>query len=145
MTSYRDLKVESVVPQAEPMVLLDRIVNRSKDLVACEVDVHVGAPFETDGRVENLVSVEWMAQAIAVYVGLIDRDRGLEPQIGYLIGIRKAEFHVDFFDAGQTLQIVARRIWGNVSLSSFDCETWDGENRLALARISVYRGDLEME
>ena len=62
--------VRSVVPHGPPMILLDRIVDAGEGFVRCEVDIRPESLFVHDGRVRNVVGLEYMAQCIAVYAGL---------------------------------------------------------------------------
>ena len=78
--------IETLVPHAAPMILLDRIVARAPDRVTCELTVRPDAPFvEADG-VAAVVALEYMAQAAAVFAGLRSVADGAPIRWGFLIG-----------------------------------------------------------
>ncbi len=132
--------IETLVPHRGPMLWLDEVIgcgdNRLRTLLTIRPD-HV---FVTDGRVEALICVEWMAQTVAALVGLRDRDDGhATPRPGYLIAIPEAHFLVAHFNVGDAVEIEVSRIWGDAELAAFKCEVERNHVQCATAQVSVYR------
>ena len=117
--------LEELLPQAEPMVLLSGYdPDAPAGSVSAYVDVSERSPFfevEADG-VDSCVALEYMAQAMALVVGLSRRAKGLPPQIGFVLGSRKFETFVSHFRRGLRYGVKATCTYEDESFGSFDCE-----------------------
>lgn len=121
------------------MLWVDEVVHHESDLVHCKLTIRDTHVFVEEGRVEPIVAVEWMAQAVGALVGLWDRQNDLTPRPGFLIAIPEARFEIDWFYVGDELALTARRAWGDHQLASFECSVGLRGNTVASAQISVYR------
>ena len=127
--------VAELVPHTGDMVWLSRVVGHGGDRTVCEVDID-GREFlpDPDGNVPVWVGLEFMAQCVAAHGGLVGREKGELPQIGYLLGSRCLTFHTDFFRSGQRIKVSAARVWGRAGgLVAFDCVLEDCATGAALA------------
>lgn len=132
--------IETLVPHRGPMLWVDEVIGRGDDRVRTLLTIRPDHVFLTDGRVEALICVEWMAQTVAALVGLRDRDDGeATPRPGYLIAIPEAHFLVPHFSVGDAVEIEVNRIWGDDELASFKCEVQRDHVPCATAQVSVYR------
>jgi predicted hotdog family 3-hydroxylacyl-ACP dehydratase len=117
------------------MVLLSRVLHHEEDHTVCAVDIDEQTMFrDPAGNVAAWLGIEYMAQCIAAHGGLVGRGSGKPPQLGFLIGARRIDFHAPGFHPGQTLEVTARRVWGGAEgLVSFDCTLVDASTRAVLA------------
>jgi 3-oxoacyl-[acyl-carrier-protein] synthase-1 len=131
-----------ILPHAGPMVLLSRVLHHEADRTVCEVDIDTQSMFlDPAGNVAAWIGIEYMAQCIAAHAGLVGRADGKPPQLGFLVGSRRIDFHTPGFRRGQTLEVTARRVWGGVEgAASFDCALLDASTRAVLAagRLSCF-------
>lgn len=97
--------VEQLVPHSGTMSLLSRVTAYDEDWLEAEVDIHAGSVFAEEEGVPAWVGIEYMAQAIAAYAGLQQRELGREPKIGFLLGTRRYESSVAWFAMGETLTV----------------------------------------
>lgn len=134
--------VAEVIPHSPPMVLIDEITALGDEWIRCKVDLHEGSLFVRNGRIRAVVASEYMAQAVAAYVGMLDRVRGLPIQVGYLIGVRELTLSVSHLDVGDALIVEANRVWGDDELGHFRTRVLRGDDELSRAALTVYRGDL---
>jgi predicted hotdog family 3-hydroxylacyl-ACP dehydratase len=134
--------ISEIVPHGRPMLLLDRLVSYSGDLVTCEVQIRPDSPFMSEGGVPAIVGVEYMAQCVAAYAGLSARAKGEPVRIGFLLGSRSLRIGVDVFAPGDRLIIEARRIWGEEVLGSFACQVRRGDEILLEGNLTVYQGPM---
>ncbi len=133
--------VEELLPHSGSMVLLSAVTGHGAESTACTARVGASELFRgPDGRVPSWVGVEYMAQCIAVDGALRARAAGAELSVGLFLGSRKLRFNASHFEPGQELEVTARHISGDASLSAFQCEIRDRESRELLAdgRLSVY-------
>jgi len=124
----------------DPMILVDRVVKRLDDGVICETDITSGTLFADDKGVPAYVAIEYMAQAIGVFDGIIRKESSRKPEIGFLLGSRKFELFTNRFLFGQTLKITVKRIWDGEKVVQFDCIVEDARSldTVAKATLTVY-------
>ena len=140
--------IAELLPQAEPMVLLSGY-EPTDDLRSAKafVDVTPRSPFfelEADG-VPSCVALEYMAQAMALVVGRLRRERGLQPQIGFVLGSRRLETFGDYFVNGQRYEVSAVCTYEDESFGSFDCEVRAADGTtVARATLTAFQPDGEM-
>jgi predicted hotdog family 3-hydroxylacyl-ACP dehydratase len=132
-------EIEMLLPHRAPMLWIDRVIAREGDRVRCSLTLREDHVFVHDGRVEPLVAIEWMAQALGALVGMIDREHDQNPRPGYLIAIPDGHFYVTHFSVGDVVEIEAARVWGDDQLASFECKVERGALLCATAQLSVYR------
>ena len=132
--------VLELVPHAQPMSLLDRLVECGVDHVEAEVTITAQTLFLENGSVGGWVGIEYMAQAIAAWAGYHARETGKPVKIGFLLGSRRYLAHVPGFTLGSVLRIKAEReLQDAAGLSAFTCSIQrDGES-LADATITVFQ------
>ncbi len=120
-----ELPISELLPQAEPMVLLSGYeLTDNPHSVKSFVEITERSPFfeiEADG-VPSCVALEYMAQTMALLVGLTRKAKGLPPQIGFVLGSRKLETFIPFFKRGERYEVVATCTYEDESFGSFDCE-----------------------
>jgi len=142
------LTVDELLPQAEPMVLLSGYEpSDSLRSVRSFVDITERSPFfelELNG-VPPCVALEYMAQTMALLVGLTRRAKGLKPQIGFVLGSRKLETFLSHFESGRRYVITATCTYEDESFGSFDCEIVDDASSVcAKATMTAFQPDGEM-
>jgi predicted hotdog family 3-hydroxylacyl-ACP dehydratase len=134
--------IAELVPHKQPMLLLDRVVSYSGDVVTCEVQIRPDSPFMSEGGVPAIVGVEYMAQCVAVYAGLSARAKGEPVRIGFLLGSRTVRIDADLFAPGDRLLIEARWVWGEDALGSFACQVKRDDVVLLEGNLTVYQGPM---
>ena len=143
MTPLSDL-----LPQAEPMILLSGYEEPAgEDSVVAFVDVGKASPFyeQTLGGVPACVTLEYMAQTMALLVGLRDRLRGQKPRIGFVLGSRKLETKIPCFCDGERYRILATCTYEDESFGSFDCTITDGRGEtVATATMTAFQPEGEI-
>lgn len=113
--------IAELVPHAGAMVLLDSLTTWSHGQARCAVTIREHAPFVVDGAVESVVTIEYMAQAVAACLGYEALTGGAGVRIGMIIACKRFEAYADKLQVGDALDIEVRSIQGNEALSHFDC------------------------
>ena len=133
-------EISELVPHAQPMLLLERVLEHAGASTVCSALTSASRLFaEADGSVPSWVGLEYMAQCAAVHGGLASRARGETPRPGLLLGSRRLQLHTPAFEAGARLRVEARHHRGELGLVSFDCSIHSaGDERLAEGRINLY-------
>lgn len=135
--------MHELLPHADPMILVDEVIEDGPDFVRCRVRIGEASPFFRDGRVPAVVAIEYMAQTIGAYAGLRARSAGLPVRVGYLLGTRELALDTDGFAAGDELIVEAREVWTDPPLAVFACRVERGGLPVATASLNVYQSQGE--
>ena len=111
--------VQDYVPHRPPMLLIDHIVDVSENQIVCRTTIHRDCAFAIDGRVHPSAMIELVAQACAIYVGVLSAHNGDPPMMGLIMGCREVAFAVDSFAVGDELTVAATRVFGQKQLAAF--------------------------
>lgn len=114
-----------LLPQAAPMILLTDYEPPAADgAVDAFVDVSSESPFfdASVGGVPGCVSLEYMAQTMALCTGFHNRSRGLAPKVGFVLGSRRLEIKIPVFLSGARYRVHVACLYTDESFGSFDCE-----------------------
>ena len=118
-----------------------------EDSVVAFVDVGKASPFyeQALGGVPACVALEYMAQTMALLVGLRNRRRGQKPRIGFVLGSRKMETKIPCFCDGERYRILATCTYEDESFGSFDCTITDGRGEtVATATMTAFQPEGEI-
>jgi predicted hotdog family 3-hydroxylacyl-ACP dehydratase len=132
---------QELVPHEGPMVLLDEMVEWEPGSATCLLEIRAGSAFERDGSIDTVVSIEWMAQAVAACLGYEAFQGGDGVRVGMIIGCRRFELDQAQVLVGDRLRISVERIRGNEMLSHFHCETWDDDARVSFALLTLFHAE----
>lgn len=134
--------VETLVPHAAPMLLIDRVLAADAESLTAEVRITKNSLFFTPTHgVPAYVGIEYIAQSVAAYSGWRAQSAapGTVPKIGYLLGTRKMTMACDGFADGDALVIHVKNIFEDGEMGVFDGEVRKGDETLVTARINVYQ------
>ena len=119
----RDWTAEELVPHSGHMVLIDKVTACTHSSINAELTIKKDELFMVDGKVPSWVSIEYMAQAIGAYAGVQAKLVGEPVVVGLLIGTRRLECEIPYFEEGEFLQIAADKIHEEENgLSVFACK-----------------------
>lgn len=126
------INIHELLPHKGPMLLLDSLHTYDDDSITVLVHHKKPSIFSNkDGSTPVWVGIEYMAQAISAYAGLIRRQHNQTPKIGLLLGTRRYKAHTQRFDAGQTLNVKAECTYhGEDNLVQFHCEIRTNDGKL---------------
>ena len=131
--------MDAWVPHRGAMSLLDAVDHCDDERIVAHVRVPASGPFNSTDGVPAWVGIEYMAQTVAAWSGARARAGGGSPRIGYLLGSRRYEAAVPFFEAGAELQVFAQcELMGDNGLGMFECRIERDGRVLASGRLSVF-------
>ena len=115
--------IREVVPHSGIMSLLDEVVAHDDQSLCAQVAINKDCLFAEARGVPAWVGIEYMAQTIAAYSGVIARSAGQSVSVGFLVGTRKYTCNQPFFPLGQTLKVsVHEELRGDNGLGVFRCK-----------------------
>ncbi len=133
--------VAELIPHTGSMVLLDRVVDYDDHGLTAELVVRGDGLLGDDQTVPAWAGIEYMAQTIAAFVGMMAR-RANEPiRLGFLLGTRHYNSNVAAFKVGETLTVRVEKIMQDENLGVFDCRI-QGEAAEVTAKLNVYQPPL---
>jgi len=131
--------IREVVPHSGIMSLLDDVVDHDDQSLCAQVTINKDSLFAEARGVPAWVGIEYMAQAIAAYSGVIARSAGQSVSVGFLVGTRKYIANQAFFPLGQTLKVsVHEELRGDNGLGVFRCKI-TSDTIEASASLSVFQ------
>jgi predicted hotdog family 3-hydroxylacyl-ACP dehydratase len=114
--------IEALIPHRGAMRLLDAIEAWSPaGDVVCRAAIRPGSPFLRGGRVHAVVALEYMAQAAAVWTGLVLRHEGKTHRSGFLVSVPSMTLHREHLAAGDRLTIRAAPVYRGSDSGVFAC------------------------
>ncbi len=115
--------ISEVVPHSGLMSLLDEVLDYNAESLSAEVTIVENSLFVEPHGVPAWVGIEYMAQAIAAYSGLMAKNAGQEVSVGFLLGTRKYTCNRAYFPVGARLKVsVYEELRGDNGLGVFRCE-----------------------
>ncbi|HEY4294159.1 hotdog family protein [Luteibacter sp.] len=130
--------IETLLPHAGRMILLDRVVTWEAERIVCERVVRRGDTFVDATGLPAWAGVELMAQAIAAWNGCQVLAAGGHVRPGFLLGTRAYRADVDAFPPGARLTIEAlRHFHDEDGMGAFACRI-DAPGMHAEARLTVF-------
>ena len=132
--------IEALLPHARPMILIDRVLDFDAKFIEAELTVRPEMPFfEPDKGVAAHVSLEWMAQACAAYVGLEALLANQTVRIGFLLGTRNFAAKIPWFAAGETLRVRADLVFRDGETGVFDCAIYRDALEAVRAQLTLHQ------
>ncbi|MGO1343083.1 ApeP family dehydratase [Chromohalobacter japonicus] len=128
------------VPHQREMCLLQRLMAVDADTLIAEITPRREDPFAVEAGIPGWVGLEWMAQAIAAWAGVMD-DGPEAPTIGFLLGSRSFHVTQPFFAFDIPLYVsIQLDFQAENGLGAFQAQitTASGE-ALAQGSLNVYR------
>ena len=131
--------VETLLPHARPMILIDRMLGFDGDAAVAEVVIHGASPFRQAEGVPGYVGIEYMAQAIAAFAGIRGRLQGEAPKIGFLLGTRAMTATRGWFRDGERLLITIKAVFEEGPMGAFDGRIEIDGDIVLHGRLNVYQ------
>lgn len=143
MFTYTDLPMADILPHKDPMILVDKVMDFQDDFIHVTLSIRPGIPFYNQGKVPSYIALEYMAQAVAAWNGLILKKYNQPPRIGFLLGTRKLTLDRTSFKEGELLNIYGRSKYSDGEMASFECWIDIEGKQVALASLNVFQPQAE--
>jgi predicted hotdog family 3-hydroxylacyl-ACP dehydratase len=132
--------IESLIPHAGAMCLLDRVVEWTSEHIVLATSTHRSPtnPLRSGGRLRALHLCEYGAQAMAVHGGLIAQAAGKTANPGLLVSLRDVKLNRDSVDElpGE-LTVRAERLMESPGSWQYRFVIHHGDELLAEGRAAV--------
>ena len=138
MMDFNTIDVADLIPHSGKMVWLDRIVDCDDNSLSAELVVRDDGLLGNDKTVPAWAGIEYMAQAIAAYAGMMAKRAGEPVKVGFLLGTRRYSSNVAEFKVGSTLTVRVEKIIQDNNLAAFECKI-QGDGVEVSANLNVYQ------
>ncbi len=133
-----------VLPHGAPMILISSI--ESYDLDECSLISTINVSKDDIFFDKNLdgvppyVALEYMAQTIGCFAGILERQRGIAPKVGFVVGTRSMGIYVDKFCENKSYSVFVKQVFLDDGLASFDCSVFCKETSQCCSKaiVNVY-------
>lgn len=137
-----NVNVTDLLPHAGKMVLLDRVLEYDQQSLVAETVVRNDGLFSDGETVPAWLGIEYMAQTIAAFGGMMSYQTGTPVNIGFLLGSRRYVSNISNFQVDTLIRITVKRLIEDQGLGVFDCQiTGDGID--ISANLNVYQPNFE--
>ncbi len=133
--------LEKILPHNRPMILIDDVleINHDEKFLISEVFINKDKIFfdkQLNG-ISYLAGIEFMAQTIGCYSFF--KANLQTPRVGFLLGTRSYKNNIEKFECGQTYKVVAKEVFGDGELVSFECFIYNSDGvECAKATVNAY-------
>jgi predicted hotdog family 3-hydroxylacyl-ACP dehydratase len=134
--------VRELLPHGVEMTLVDRLVSYEPTRSVVTALISERCVFFDRTGVPAWAGIEYMSQAVAAHAGFEARLRGDPPAVGFVLGTRAYESHVNEFPSGCMLTITVEPLVLEGGFATFKCAIAT-DRVLATAVISVYRPSVD--
>lgn len=111
----------TVLPHAYPMILLDEVVRTGPSSVSSKVRIGEDSLFyEAPLGVPSYIGIEYIAQTVAAYAGMVALAKGEPVRVGFLLGTRHYKCSVPHFPLGAILTVTVAAAYEAPQISKFD-------------------------
>lgn len=144
ISKFSQFSLNELMPHAEPMILLDHLIDAGEEFAVCEVNIGEQSMFfdKSLSGVPAWIGIEYMAQSISVFAGVAAKLKGESVKVGFLLGSRRYESDVVTFKQGCKLKITVNRLYQEDSgLAGFDCTISCQELPICNAKLNVFSPD----
>ena len=141
MRDFNTIDVAELIPHSGKMVWLDRIVDCDDNALSAEFVVRPNGLPGNDETIPAWAGIEYMAQAIAAYAGVMAKRAGEPVKPGFLLGTRRYSSTVAEFKVGSTLTVRVEKIIQDNTLGAFECKI-QGDGVEVSANLNVYQPPL---
>jgi predicted hotdog family 3-hydroxylacyl-ACP dehydratase len=133
--------LSELLPHAGSAILIDTVDGWDEETLQATAIVKPSGPYSSeDGSLPPWMGLEIMAQAVGAWAGCQARQAGTEVGLGFLLGTRRYECHVQRFEPGTRLSVrVTRSLQDAAGMGVFECALHAADVLLAHARLNVYR------
>ncbi|ENW95298.1 hypothetical protein [Acinetobacter sp. NIPH 298] len=133
------MKLDAIhyIPHEQPMVFIDHLIEANEGYAIAELTITPELMFCEAQGLPTWTSIEIMAQTVSAYSGWMGQQLQQSPKVGFLLGTRKLQLPIPYFELGQTLKIRVEQQYLHEGLGQFSCEIYYAEHVIS-AMLSVY-------
>jgi 3-hydroxyacyl-[acyl-carrier-protein] dehydratase len=125
------------IPQRQPIVMIDRIVDISETRVACEFKVRDNNLFVTEGKLLEPGIIENIAQAIAAGAGYRANEKNEKVKLGYIAAIKNLNIYAKPL-VGDVLSTSVEIINEVFSVTIVQAEVLCGSTKIADCEMRIF-------
>lgn len=134
--------ITELVPHQTPVLALEQLTGWEPGHAQGELTIREGNPLLVDGRIDTVMSLEYMAQCVAACLGMEAFREGGNVRVGMVIACRKMDIHKPHLSLGQTYRVKADCVRGTDSISHYDGEMRDADDELvATCTMTLVHGE----
>lgn len=138
MIDVDNADIKELMPHSGKMVLLDRVTGFDDNFLSAELAVRDDGLFGDHKTVPAWTGIEYMAQTVAAYAGMMARRAGEPIKLGFLLGTRRYRSNASEFRVGSLLTVRVDKVMQDGNLGVFNCRI-DGAGVEAEAMLNVYQ------
>ncbi|MFT4842312.1 MAG: putative hotdog family 3-hydroxylacyl-ACP dehydratase [Planctomycetota bacterium] len=134
--------ITELVPHQTPVLALEKLTSWELGHAHGELTIRDSNPFVQNGKLDTVMSLEYMAQCVAACLGMEAFKEGGNVRVGMIIACRKMEILQPELVLGETYAVKADCVRGNDSISHYDGEIRSSQGELvATCTMTLVHGE----
>lgn len=130
--------IDSLIPHSGSMVLIDQVLRSDQTSLSASLTVRGdGLLLGDEQQVPAWAGLEYMAQAIACYVGIAAKAQQQPVKMGFLLACRNYQTNQAYFKVAETLEVQIEKLFQDQALGVFNCQI-QGQSIQISAKLTVY-------
>ena len=135
-----EFAIETLLPHARPMILLDKVTGWDGRAIETALVVRAGAPFFEPGKgIAAHIAIEWRAQSCGAFVGLEALTLARPVRVGFLLGTRNFSANQAWFGENEAVHIRAELVFRDGETGVFDCTVRCRDAVAAKAQLTLHQ------
>lgn len=135
------INIEDFIPHREPIRIISEVIEIKEESAVTGATVNSSWPLSGKDGVNSLVLIEAIAQTVALVEGLKKKKEGKAGAIGWLVGIKSAEFKKTKIPINTRLIIMVNKLYSLDNYGVIKGTVKSGDDVLAIAVLQVFRID----
>ena len=141
-----DVSIEELIPHRGRMKLIDEIIRVDEETAVTESIVNREWPLFQEDAVSPFILIELAAQTAGICVGWeesIIKGKDIEGRLGWLVGIKKALFHLDKIPINSRIRVRSKKSFCFENYLEFDGVAKIGAKVIGEVRLQIVHPDVD--
>jgi 3-hydroxymyristoyl/3-hydroxydecanoyl-(acyl carrier protein) dehydratase len=136
---YPGIIIEDLIPHRDRMKLIDKVIEISDDLCIATAKARNTWPLYDGSVIHPIITIELIAQTVALSVGWNRRNETKIGGNGVLVGIRNAQFSSSNIEEGSRLSVSITKLFSHDNYGVFEGTVQNDKELNGKAQIQVFR------
>ena len=134
--------ITEIVPHQTPVLAVEKLTSWKLGHAQGELTILDSNPFVQNGKLDTVMSLEYMAQCVAACLGMEAFQNGGNVRVGMIVACRQMEILQPELLLGETYAVKADCVRGNNSISHYDAEIRSSDGELvATCTMTLIHGE----
>ncbi len=137
--------LEELIKHRRGMLLIDEVIAFDDNTITTQLTITPNSTFLEGDHVPAWVGVEYVAQSVAAFSGMLAHNRSEPTKLGLLLSCRRYKTSSSKFMLGETLIIHVEEEFNDGNMGAYSCSISIKGEAIASLSLSAYIPDTDMQ